>query len=163
VVSALLALLVFAGCGEDDEGSQGETNADYVERANQICRDGLREAHRIGRRSARVDPRNLDIITGLFIEPGIALLERQAERLRRIDAPADDEDFNTYVDLYDPAIVLVRERVRLARGGNLAQAQNLGGPMDQLAADSRVAASDAGLDACDKDIAREIVLAAAGK
>ncbi len=161
---ALAILLALAGCG-DDGGSQSTTpaNTSYIKRANAICREGVREARRIGRSSHTVNPRNLDTITAIFVEPGIRLLQSQAERLRRLDAPADDEDFNTYVDLYDPAIALVLERVRLARAGKLAEAQNLGAPMDQLAADSRAAALRAGLDDCDVDIAREIVLAAAGQ
>jgi hypothetical protein len=165
LVPALAILFALAGCGDDDGGSTGTATADtgYIERANAICRDGVREARRIGRSSSGVNPGDLDTVTAIFVRPGIALLERQAERLRRLDAPADAEAFNRYVALYDPANVLVRQRVRLATAGKLGEAQGLGTSMDQLAADSRAAALEAGLDDCDVDISREIVLAAAGQ
>lgn len=169
-VAAIALLIAFAGCGDGgDSGSDAghstdaQTGQDYIARANAICRQGVREAERIGRGSASVDPSNIDTITAIFVRPGISLLERQAEQLRRLDAPADAEDFNTYVGLYDPAIVLVRERVRAALAGDAAEVQRLGEAMDQLTVDSRVAASGAGLDDCDVDISRQIVLAAAGK
>ena len=169
-VAAIALLVALPGCGDDGgSGNEGgettnaEAGGEYIARANEICRRGVREAERIGTRSSSVDPGNLEAITALFVKPGISLLERQAERLRRLDAPADDGDFKAYVGLYDPAIVLVRERVRAARAGDLQEVQSLGEAMDQLSVDSRVAAGRAGLDECDVDIAREIVLAAGGE
>jgi len=160
-----VAVLASAGCGDDDSSDDqaaGE-GAAYVERASAICREGVREAKRIGKRSQNVDPGNLELITAIFIRPGISLLERQAERLRGIDAPPEDEAYHTYVGLYDPAIELVRRRVEAARAGDIAEAQNVGTYMDQLGADSREAARAAGLADCDVDIARTMVLAAAGE
>jgi hypothetical protein len=164
VILALLAVVALGGCG-DDEDSEGQaaSGGAYVERANTICREGVREAKRIGRRSQEVDPGDRELITAIFVEPGIALLERQAERLRRIDAPPEDESFHTYVGLYDPAAELVRRRVEAARAGDIAEAQNVGTYMDQLSVDSRKAAQGAGLDDCNVDIARTMVEAAAGE
>ena len=94
-LAAVALLVALPACGEDDSGSEaGATTAsgdgDYIAKANAICRQGVREAQRIGRQGGSIDPGNVDTITAIFVKPGLALLERQGERLRRLDAPADD-------------------------------------------------------------------------
>ncbi len=168
-VALIAASFAIAACGGDANSGAGTapnaTQGDraYIARANAICRHGVREARRIGARAGTVDPGDVDTITAIFVRPGISLLERQAARMRRLKAPASATDFRTYVGLYDPATVLTEQRVQAALAHKPARLQQLAAAMDQLSADSRAAARAAGLDDCDVDIARQIVLAASGK
>jgi len=166
VLAALAAPLVLAGCGDGgDSESPAPSESAHIDRANAICRDGLKQARRLGRTALqRLDTgADLDVVTEAFVKPGIPLLERQAERLRRVEAEADDPRLTAYVELYDPVIELSRQRVEAARAGDGTRASELTEYAEQLGADGQLAAREAGLVDCDLDFQRAVVESSAGK
>jgi hypothetical protein len=163
----VLAALALAGCGDDDGGAETTAQADseYIERGNAICRQGRREAQRLGRAGLerfQGTEQDLDLITEAFVKPGIPLLESQGAKMRKLADEADDPALTGYAELYDPAIELTRQRVAAARKGDVEKAQQLTQYTEELGVDARLAAREAGLDDCDLDFQRVVVHAAAG-
>jgi hypothetical protein len=159
LLAGVVALLALSGCGGDgDSASSPPPSNRVVTKANAICRDALAEAKHLGSTGIKSPPdSDLDLVTRIFVKPGIPILERQARRLRRLEPKADSPEFSAYVDLYDPAIELSRQRLRAARKGNIKQTQNIQKYMEQLGPDSLLAARRAGLTDCGVDFQRALV------
>jgi 4-amino-4-deoxy-L-arabinose transferase-like glycosyltransferase len=173
-IAGALALLALGGCngGDSDEPAstrpEGETSGpakeQYIARADAICRDALRETRRLGRRFAASGAGSasdlLTLTTEGLVAPGIEIRERQAERLRQVERPADlsepdAEALDVYLDLFGPIGELSRQRLRAGRRGDLEEARRLEPLMVELANEQRQAADRFGLRACDADFVGE--------
>jgi hypothetical protein len=103
----LVCLLVclaapLAACGDDDEGDaippevlSGLARGDFVDRADRICVQGRKQLILTGNRyfgglPSEVRPSDA-AVTRFANREAIPILERQYERLRRLDPPPGDE------------------------------------------------------------------------
>jgi hypothetical protein len=168
------ALIAPAGCGGGGSGPetsatttepqpQGLSASRYVQRADAVCRDALRETRKIGQRflisGASLDP--LMRTTKLLVEPAIRIRERQARRLRQLGPPPDPA-LQAYLDLFDPIDSLMRMRAEAGRAGDVERAHTLEQLILDLGDEQRRDASDAGLNACDANFVRSAFAAPSG-
>lgn len=150
--------LFAAGCGDDGETDLAPVvepaDPTYVARADAICARALAETRRLGQEASRLpgssDP--LELTTEQLIKPGIVIRERLAGRLRALPAPSRGADaVAAYLELFDPLEVLTRQRLQAGREGDIEEARRFETLMQELAEEQRVAAEQAGLDACAAD------------
>jgi hypothetical protein len=159
VATVLAALAV--GCGSDGDGPRRQVlepaDSAYAARADAICAQALAETRRLGKAASRStvggsDP--LTLTTERLIEPGLAIREQLANRLRALPDPQRGAAAVTaFVELFDPLEALTRERLRVGREGNLEEAQRLEELMRGLADEQQAAAQQAGLETCAADFA----------
>jgi hypothetical protein len=173
LVLGVAALTVPAGCGGGGSGPetsattkpqpQGLSTSRYVQRADAVCRDALRETRKIGQRfltsGANLDP--LTRTTKLLVEPAIRIRERQARRLRQL-GPPPEPTLQAYLDLFDPIDSLMRMRADAGRTGDVERAHTLEQLILDLGEEQRRDASDAGLNACDANFVRAAFAAPSG-
>jgi hypothetical protein len=175
----LVTLIALGGCGgEDDDPADGETAGTsttsttetdpekqaYIAKAEAICRDGLREARAVGNKfdafgGDYASP--LERFTEELVVPGIPILERFASRLRALQPRPDDPDLEQYLDLLDPGIELLHQRVAAGRAGDLTESGRLEALLVELGDEQRQYGRAFGLRACDTDFLTELAKAAA--
>jgi len=164
-ILVLLALLV-SGCG----GSSGTTAQDarltsgsdggdrsYIAAADRICAGMIAESRRMAVRFARRPDRGLNALaltTRELIEPALPALERSAGRLRSLASRSDSLALQSYVAMYDPILVIVRDRAEAGEAGDATRAHALELQMVDLSNLQRKLAVEAGLKTCDVDFIR---------
>jgi hypothetical protein len=171
VVVACLAVAALAvGCGDGDGGGAGQPDEAVQaqeqqarEGANQLCRARERRVARAARRLQLESGASgtLELTTEGLVKPGIELIEQDAEKLRRLDAP-DGGEVDAYVDLFDPILALARERLRAGQAGEFGESRELEKLMIALAEEQRAAARQAGMRACDVDLLATLFAALGG-
>ncbi len=170
---ALLVALVPLGCGgSDDEAASGkqgaqprtETPPSVLARANANCRYFLRETRKLGKQAFRGSSDIEELTTERLVKPSIPLLERVARRQQALARAAHDRHLTLYASLFDPIIVLARERLRsgraVLRSGDVQEKQRseeLEDAMTDLGLEQKTVAEDANLPACSVDF-REALL-----
>jgi hypothetical protein len=157
LIAAAAALLPVTGCGGGDDGSRAKLSPQTVAKANATCRYFRRQAHELGAGVLSLPLEPLALTVEHIVKPGIPLVRRVAQRQQALAAQADDPQFTTYADLFDPIIVLLQQRLR---GGEAAlrkklavdpEAQHLDDLLADLGEEQRLAAREAGLRDCDVD------------
>lgn len=164
ILAATLAVLALAGCGGDEEtpppatGAEGkqvpQASFDYVKPAEAICVDMIAEAKRLGAALQKKDEFPSDPLkttTRYLIAPAIPVVEASARRLRALEGESSTPEFEAYVDVYDPILALLRERVEAGEAGERERAQDLEAQTLDLALLQQQLARVAGLDRCDVD------------
>ena len=164
---AAITMAAFAGCGSGDEPdgpegakAQGPSKSRYIARADGVCRDALRETVRLGKRfnesltqGASGGPLG-PTTEGLFA-PGLAIRERQARRLRRLERPAGDgAALDAYLDLFGPIEELIRERIRLGHAERFDEARHVEQLLGGLSDEQAQAARSFGFRDCDTDVVK---------
>jgi hypothetical protein len=158
---ALLAVLVLAGCGGGSDGSSSSQvpvvaigGAETV-KAEGVCSAMIADAHRMGRefrgRGQGDYPSALAMTTEALFVPAIPVLEGSSSRLRALDPNSEDPHFRAYVNIFDPIVALLRERVQAGRADNAARAHQIELQLIELSALQRSLARRAGLKSCDVD------------
>ena len=145
-------LLATAGCGSDDPGRSPDTRvpAATAAKANAICREFRRDISGLGKGVLSGDD-FLAATTEKLVKPSIPLLERIARRQQALAAETDNPDFVLYASLFDPVIVLARERLRSGRAEDAQRSTELEEKMTTLGVEQIDAARKAGLLDCDDD------------
>ena len=82
------------------------------------------------------------------------MLERSARRLRALEKASDSVSFGSYVSIYEPIVVVVRDRVAAGEAGDATRAHALELQMLDLSELQRQLAVEAGLKTCDVDFIR---------
>ena len=90
-------------------------------------------------------------MTEKLVRPSIPLLERIAKRQQALAAEAGNANFTLYAELFDPVIVLARERLRSGRAGDQQRSRELETMMTGIGLEQVDAARGAGLFDCDED------------
>lgn len=155
------AALAVAGCGggggegepaaRDTAGAAALTKAQFIERADAVCRD-------IKRAQRPYNDRVRELARGAELERVAPILEgalgesrRGLERLRDLQAQAPAEDRATFGDYLAAAGRLVAESEKLAeaaRSGDRAAARDVAATADALSADEQRLADEYGLEDC---------------
>jgi hypothetical protein len=170
-IAVLLLALLLAACGggsdsSTDGGAQpaGETAAApaqdapaekpgaYAEEADKVCGAMVAQAVRLGDQFRQSPPSGdpLAFTTQTLVGPAIGVLEERSRELRALEEP-DSENFNAYVDLYDPIVSLAHSRVAAGNAGDATRAHELELQMVDLNELQRALAKKAGLKSCDVD------------
>jgi 4-amino-4-deoxy-L-arabinose transferase-like glycosyltransferase len=170
-----LAAIAIGGCGDGDDGpdevpqgatsapaerssSDAPTKARYITRADAICREALRETRRVGRRfdagggisGATGDPQLY--FTETVVIPGLEIRERQAERIRRLEPPAEtSEDLDVFLGLFDTLEELSRQRIRASRKGDVEEMSRIDELLNDRAAEQIQVARRFGFEDCAAD------------
>jgi hypothetical protein len=164
ILAATLVALAFAGCGGGSGGASdttqggGETEATpskgYVRKADAICSRMVTDAARMGTelRDGSEHPSNpLAMTTKKLIEPAIPIVEESSRQLRALKPRAKSVSFESYVNVFDPIMSLLRGRVEAGNAGEGSRAHELELQLIDLSALLRSLARRAGLQACDVD------------
>jgi hypothetical protein len=163
ILLALLLALGIAGCGgESSEGTSAEPRPvvaaapprpESAAAADSICGQMIAKSGRLGAEfSAESDTSSgpLELTTRLM-EPAIPIVERSARRLRALKAEAASTDFDAYVNLFDPILALLRERVAAGNAADGTRAHELEQQLVEMIALQRSLARQATLQTCDVD------------
>jgi hypothetical protein len=161
-IACVVALVPVTGCGGGDNGDGGTTaSADDSEvavpaailaRANTNCRQAAVLLRRLTKGAVKRYPLLSEAVNEGVVRPGLSLMERQARRQGALAAAADNPDFDRYVELYQPMIVLTRQFLQAARAHNIERAKRLAALVTGLRVEQRLAARAAGLTDCDVDL-----------
>lgn len=167
LILILLALLL-AGCGGDSEKTtqsatvqqraQNHEDRAYVAAADRICAGMIADSRRMATEFSRY-PNNeglsaLTVTTRELVAPALPVLEQSARRLRALQKTTDSVAFGSYVSLYDPIVVVVRDRVAAGEADDGTRAHALELQMLDLSELQRRLAVEAGLKTCDVDFIR---------
>ncbi len=166
--AVILGALVLAGCGGGDSDEPAapeqrvptsESDPGYASEANAICRKAVQETRELGQEllaTGGSSSEAIELTTEDLIAPGIEIRERQAERLRRLDPPADPDPFLVvYLDIFEPLGELSQQRLEAGRAQSYAKVSQLEDLMLDLANEQTRAARRAGLDDCAVDFVAE--------
>lgn len=162
--------LAFAGCGggEDETTAPATTaraeqppreqdppsSSAYVKRAEAVCAEMVAEARRLGKAVQEQDRFPSDPLqaTTSLIAPAIPIVAASAKRLRALEDESGDPDFEAYVNVYDPILALLRQRVEAGEAGDPERAKDLELQLLEMIELQRQLARTAGLDGCDVDL-----------
>lgn len=162
----VLSGLLVCGCGGSSEtASQGAAqhsgtdrgNRSYIAAADRICAGMIADSRRMAVRFARQPESGMNALTLTtreLIEPALPILERSATRLRTLAARSNSLPLQSYVALYDPILVIVRDRAEAGEAGDATRAHALELQMVDLSNLQRKLAAEAGLKTCDVDFIR---------
>lgn len=103
------------------------------------------------RSSSELTSSPLVMTTERLIKPAIPVVEARSRQLRALKPEADSVEFDSYVDLFDPILALLRERAAAGDAGDANQAHEIELQLIDLTALQGRLAHDAGLDSCDVD------------
>lgn len=130
----------------------------YSERAEAICRDGLRETRVLGRGLPKVlassDSPQKGITNGL-VRPGTEILSREATKLRNLEPVPNSRALEVYLGLFEPIVELARQRLE-AGVGDPEQARKLELMITSLEDEQSAAARQFGLEACAVEFIRAL-------
>ncbi len=129
--------------------------------ANANCRDLVREAKRLSTGVVDRYHHSFESLTAIVTQ-GIPIVERVASRQRRLAQAAHDPAYDRYVQLFDPIIVLLQERLRAGDAQDVNQSRRLNGLITGLSVEQKQAARDAGLTGCNVDFPDVVTQAAFG-
>src|SRR5215203_2157085 len=159
--------LFFCGCGGSEATPQGAAtqpsdsggagSRSYVTAADRICAGMVAESRRMAIRFGRLPDRGLNartLTTRELVEPALPILERSASRMRALANRFDSLALDSYVSLYDPIVVVVRDRADAGEAGDATRAHALELQMLDLSTLQRELAREAGLKSCDVDFIR---------
>jgi hypothetical protein len=162
VVTGVVAAML-AGCGGSGEGTTstvGEALPPAVAaQANANCRDLVRDAKRLATGVVQRYQHSFESLTAIVTQ-GIPIVERIARRQQALAQSAHNPAYDQYVQLFDPLIVLLQERLSAGDAQDLTQSRRLNGLVAGLSVEQKQAARDAGLTGCNVDF-RDIVTQAA--
>jgi hypothetical protein len=142
LATAVTVAVVLTGCGGSGNSQTDTTRSNsspprpvsgvnktrYVERAEAICRQSVRETHTLGQELSQTASHSTsiqDTIARGLVKPGIGILSRQASRLRGLRPIPSSRDLYVYLGLFDPIIELSRQLLQAGETGNTAQSHNL--------------------------------------
>ncbi len=170
--SGLLVLLVTAaalgGCGGSSGTSTRSTTtestaanfgrpesaterAGYVKRAEAVCARSVWEARALRRSLPIVISRSPSAeqgITNGLVRPGIEILNRQSAHLRTIEPRPTSGALESYLGLFEPILVLARQRLQTGEAKNPERGHALELLIDGLASEQSTFAKRFGLKAC---------------
>lgn len=132
--------LSLAACGGD--GGDGRPEAEFIARADSICRD-------LGERARGIDRPN--DVPGIerFAAEGKALAEHARERLLRLDPPTELRgDFRRFLDAGGKGIHELGELERAARQRDTARISEIAGRIRQANRDQHEIAGEIGFKSC---------------
>ena len=163
VASLLLALFV-VGCGGGSEGGTsagavgagargGAPSPGAVAAADAICVQMIARSGRLGDElSAETHSGSGALaLTTQLMKPAIPIVETSSRRLRELKREAVSSGFDAYVNLFDPILALLRERIAAGEAGDATQAHDLEQQLVEMIDLQRSLAKQAGLEACDVD------------
>lgn len=163
LVALLLLALAIAGCGDESkEGTSAESGTAAgavtpsprsVAAADSICGQMIAKSGRLGAEfnaESHTSSGPLELTTRLM-EPAIPIVESSARRLRALKTEAASTDFDAYVNLFDPILALLRERVAAGNAGDGTRAHELEQQLVEMIALQRGLAQQATLQTCDVD------------
>ena len=180
VALAILAAVAIAGCGEGDQATDAQPQASQEQpqlasvgilaRASANCRRFLRQARELGDRAfGEGSGTILEMATENIVRPSIPLLEEMARRQQALARGTRDPDLTLYANLFDPIVVLTRERLRsgqaVIRSGSEVERErsaDLEDQMTELGEEQRAAARRARLPACSVDFRKALVSSLTG-
>lgn len=166
---ALLVVLAMVGCGSG--GSDGGTSVDSTAAAapstalaarqarevEAVCTRMAAEAGRLGRKVlASTDTgeyaSTLEFTTEALIAPALPVVEARAAELRAIRGAAAEPQLSAYVNLFDPILALLEDRLQAGRQGDSEEAHELELQLIDLGQIQHALAGQAGLKGCDVDL-----------
>jgi hypothetical protein len=172
LVGGLLCLLALASCGGGSNATTTGTatteeavasRSAALERANANCKQLLHGVLRIAREAqGAAYGTSLVTVTEALAKPATRLTKGIARRQRALERAIDDPQFDLYVHLFDPIVVLAEERVRAGEAEEAARAEQLQNLLINLGAEQRLAARRAGLHDCEIDFFGTMVRAFEG-
>ena len=156
------ALVVLAGCGggggptQSGAGAATGTKANapeltYIRRADRICERAVKQTQALGRRFNATPPPTTDpvaLTTEGLVRPGVKILEREAAALRELRPRPDNAELEDFIGLFDPIVVLSRQRVALSDSSKLGEARRLELLVNDLQDEQRIDARRFGLRIC---------------
>lgn len=123
----------------------------YFKQAEAICAQGIRETRLVGAklpaRIGQAPTPEAGVDTGL-VKPGIAILDREATSLRRLEPRPGSSQLEIFLGLYDPIIALARERLRAGLAHERQRARSLELLIASLGDEQSAAARAFGFRAC---------------
>lgn len=161
----LIVAVLLGSCG-GGSGAATDSSADAASqralgKAEANCKLMLREVRQLAKGVLSSGYKNnLQLTTEGFAKPGMRVARRTARRQRALAAAIDDPHYDVYVGLFDPIIVLAEKRVRAGRAEDLAAVINLQERLTTLGIEQQLAASAAGLPACEINFLEAMVKAA---
>jgi hypothetical protein len=177
ILVVTMMALALAGCGGGSGGSGRTTAAAagkkpkaasgaYVVKADAICSAMITRAREFGRElSLRSNlPSNpLVLTTRVLIRPAIPIVETSARELRALKQEAESSQFDAYVNVFDPVIALLRERVAAGEAGDADRAQKLELQLIDLIGLQRSLARKSNLKRCDVDFIKTFAAPGQGR
>jgi hypothetical protein len=169
IAVTLLLALVAGGCGGSDTStptgaaeagqSSGPPDAKAAAAAEVICTRMIARSSQMGAefRSGQAPAGDALSLTTQLIKPALPIVEDSARRLRALRAEADSVKFDAYVNLFDPVLALLHERVNAGEAGESIRAHELEQQLVEMIELQRELAQEAGLGTCDVDFIKTFV------
>jgi hypothetical protein len=166
---ALLTALALVGCGSGgsgDEASTGGTAAAapspavsnrQAHEVEKVCTQMAAEAQRLGRKVLATTHSDeyespLEFTTEALIAPAVPVIEARAAELRAIRGAAAEPQLSAFVNLFDPILSLLEDRLRAGRQGDSDAAHKLELQLIDLGQVQHALAEEAGLKGCEVDL-----------
>jgi len=163
--AALIAVLVLAGCGSGGGASTTATGAAppaavatrQAREVESVCKRMTAEAGRLGSKVlATTDvgeyESTLEFTTEALIVPALPVVEARAAELRAIRGAAAEPKLSAFVNLFDPILALLQDRVQAGRQGESEEAHQLELQLIDLGQIQHALAEEAGLKGCEVDL-----------
>lgn len=161
----LITILAIAGCGSGGATSTEVTSAAptaaaatrQVREVEGVCRRMAAEAGRLGRKVlASTDvgeyESTLEFTTEALVAPALPVVEKRAAELRAIRGDAAEPELSAFVNLFDPILALLDDRVQAGRQGESEEAHELELQLIDLGQIQHALAKEAGLKGCEVDL-----------
>jgi hypothetical protein len=165
---AVSVTLTSCGGGSDDHASGGTSStasatvpAAVAAQANANCQDLVRQAKRLATGVIQRYHHSFESLTAIVTQ-GIPIVEQTANQQRALVPAAHSSAYALYVDLFDPLIVLLQERLRAGKAQDPVASRRLNGLVTGLSFEQKDAARAAGLTACNVDFKDVVTQAAFG-
>jgi hypothetical protein len=133
----------------------GAPSSASVTDAEAICSEMVAKSRQMGAEfsasASNLTSDALTLTTQNLIKPAIPIVDRSSRRLRSLRPEARSVRFDAYVNLFDPILALLRERVTAGEEGDPTRAHELELQLIDLSALQRSLARRAGLKTCDVD------------
>ena len=174
LVAVLLCLPTLGGCGGESGGTEignvervtsatPEAKSAAIKQANDNCDELLQKIEVIGRRARTAAyGTSLVTVTESLAKPATRLVKQISRRQRSLEQTVDDPQFDLYVNLFYPIIVLAEERVQAGLAEQATRSQRLQYLLTNLSDEQRLAARRAGLQSCEVDFFSAMVRAYGG-
>ncbi len=169
---AVGSLSALSGCGGGSDHPHGKTAAAtgttesgppaaVAAKANANCREMVSETTRLASGLVRKHGNSFTGVTAILAQ-GIPILERFANHQRALERDAHSSAYDEYVQLFDPTIVLLQQRLQAGKANDLARSNHLNSLVAGLSVEQTQAARNAGLAGCDVDFRHVVEQAALG-
>jgi hypothetical protein len=163
-IALVVLASILAGCGSGGGSSTGATTTTSVpaataahqgREAEAVCAKMVNNATRLGKKAFAIDPSryasSLEFTTEALIAPSLPVVEGSARELRAIIITGAEPKLGAFVNLFDPILALLQDRVRAGRQGNSEEAHEVEQQLIELGQIQRTLAKEAGLKSCDVD------------